>query len=291
MLFQTDKECITAPLLYESHMHTPLCKHAVGEPEEYAAVAEQRGLKGIIVTCHSPMPNGYSPSVRMSIEQFDSYVEMVERARRAWEGRVDVRLGLESDYFPGIEQWLEELHARAQFHHVLGSVHPQIKAYQARFYTGDWLDFQRTYFDHLASAAETGLYDTISHPDLVKNIRPEEWNLDRVMPDIRRALDRIARAGAAMELNTSGRNKSFPEVNPGPEILREIAARQIPIVIGADAHEPERVGDRFRESLEDLQSIGFRTVSIFLNRRRQDIPITDALASLNRESSASTPKT
>ena len=52
------------PILYETHMHTPLCKHARGEPEAYAAVAEQRGLKGIIVTCHNPTDNGWAPEVR-----------------------------------------------------------------------------------------------------------------------------------------------------------------------------------------------------------------------------------
>ena len=41
---------MTEPVLYEQHMHTPLCKHARGEPGDYAAVAEQRGLKGIVVT-------------------------------------------------------------------------------------------------------------------------------------------------------------------------------------------------------------------------------------------------
>ena len=41
-------------MLYEMHMHTPLCKHAIGEPEEYAAMAERRGLAGIAVTCHNP---------------------------------------------------------------------------------------------------------------------------------------------------------------------------------------------------------------------------------------------
>src|SRR5262245_30009329 len=88
------------PLLYESHSHTPLCKHARGEPEAYAAVAEERGLKGIIFTCHSPMPNGWSASLRMAPEEFDTYVACVERARKTWAGRVDVRLGMESDYFP-----------------------------------------------------------------------------------------------------------------------------------------------------------------------------------------------
>ncbi len=41
------------PVLYETHMHTPLCRHAKGEPEEYALMAEQRGLRGIVVTCHT----------------------------------------------------------------------------------------------------------------------------------------------------------------------------------------------------------------------------------------------
>ena len=34
-----------SPLLYESHAHTPLCKHASGTPSDYAAMAEARGLK------------------------------------------------------------------------------------------------------------------------------------------------------------------------------------------------------------------------------------------------------
>ena len=50
---------MTEPLLYESHCHTPLCKHAFGEPEEYAAMALRRGLKGIIFTCHCPLPDNF----------------------------------------------------------------------------------------------------------------------------------------------------------------------------------------------------------------------------------------
>ncbi|MCP4288071.1 MAG: histidinol-phosphatase, partial [Gammaproteobacteria bacterium] len=59
----------TKPILYETHLHTPLCKHATGRPEEYAAVAERRGLKGIIVTCHNPTNDGWSPQTRMNLEQ------------------------------------------------------------------------------------------------------------------------------------------------------------------------------------------------------------------------------
>jgi histidinol-phosphatase (PHP family) len=271
---------VPAPLLYESHSHTPLCKHAIGSPAEYAAVAEQRGLKGLIVTCHGPLPDRMGIDHRMAPEEFEEYVDLVARARAEYAGRVDVRLGLESDYFPGLEAWTERLHARVPLHHVLGSVHMQVSFYKARYYTGDAFAYQQTYFEHLAASAETGLFDTISHPDLVKNEAPHEWRFARIQPHIERTLDRIARTGVAMELNTSGLHKVLPEMNPGPRMLELIRARGIPIVLGADAHRPARVADRYEQALTMLDELGFTTVSYFLDRRRHEVGIPEALASL-----------
>ena len=269
-----------APLLYESHCHTPLCKHAVGEPVEYAAEAEARGLKGIIFTCHCPLPDGISHAVRMSPEQYDAYIEMVAAAREKFAGRLDVRLGLESDFYPGVEPWLEKLHARVPLHHVLGSIHPQVPDYRNRYFTGDWFAYQQTYFEHLAQSAETGLFDTLAHPDLIKNEAPAHWDFARIQPHIERALDRIAVTGVAMELNTSGSHKAIPEINPGPRVLAMIRARNIPVVLGADAHRPGRVGDGYTTALHTLRGIGFTEISFFLDRRRRAVPISDALASL-----------
>jgi histidinol-phosphatase (PHP family) len=270
----------SAPILYESHCHTPLCKHAVGEPEEYCEHALRRGLRGIIFTCHAPLPHGWSADVRMTDAQFPEYVAMVERAREAYAGRLDVRLGLESDYAPGLEPWLEALHRRVPLHHVLGSVHYQVGFYRERYFTGDVFAYQQTYYEHLAQAAESGLFDTLSHPDLVKNESPADWHFPRIRPYVERALDRIAAAGVAMELNTSGRLKSLAEMNPGPAQLALMAERGIPVVMGADAHRPDRVGDGYATALRMLQEAGYREVNIFLDRRRHPIPITRALASL-----------
>ncbi len=270
----------TEPILYETHMHTPLCKHATGEPEAYAAVAERRGLKGIIVTCHNPTNNGWSPNVRMRFEQFDDYVAMVERARQAWTGRIDVRLGLESDYVPGMEPWLEKLHGMADLNYVLGSVHAPLPDYKARFFKGDIVAFQRTYFEHLALAAETGLFDALAHPDLVKLVESKQWKLARLMDTICACLDRIATTGTAMELNTSGLYKSVPEMNPARPILAEMHQRNIPVVLGADAHKPERVADDFEDALEMLQAVGYSHVNVFLNREPHQIEIEAARCSL-----------
>jgi histidinol-phosphatase (PHP family) len=271
---------MSEPILYEQHMHTPLCRHAIGEPEEYAAVAEKRGLKGIVVTCHNPLPNGLSQGVRMYPEQFDEYVAIVERARQAWAGRVDVRLGLECDYWPGLEPFLEKQLQSTEFHHVLGSVHPQIPEYQAQFWHGDFHAFQIGYFNHLADAAETKLFDTLSHPDLVKNVFPAQWGLKKLLPEILPALDRIAAAGTAMELNTSGLLKAIPEMNPAPAILQAMAERGIPVVIGADAHTPTRAAANFEEALDLLEAAGYQNVNFFVHRRRHSVTIEQARSSL-----------
>ena len=267
--------------LYETHCHTPLCKHAVGEPEEYVEVAYRRRLRGITFTCHNPMPEGFSPHVRMAVGELEQYIAMVRRAQEAWSGTMDVRLGIECDYLAGFESWLEEQLGATDYSYVLGSVHPQTREFRDRHWTGDPLEYQRRYFGELANAAETGFFDTISHPDLVKNEVESTWSPDAILDDIRRALDRIAATGVAMELNTSGANKVVPEMNPFPRMLGEMNSRSIPVVIGADAHEPSRVADRFEDALDLLEEVGYRRVSYVLDRRRHDVSIEEARRSLS----------
>ncbi|PTY01881.1 histidinol-phosphatase [Verrucomicrobia bacterium LW23] len=275
-----------APVLYETHSHTPLCKHSVGMPDEFAEVAVARGLRGYTITCHCPMEDGYHASCRMAQEQFDEYLRLVRKATATWAGRLDVLLGMESDYVPGCEAYIRRLHQRADFHYILGSVHPQVREYKQLYYKGDPFAYQRLYFTHLAEAAETGLYDCLAHPDLVKNEFPSAWNVERALPFICEALDRIAATGIAMEINTSGVNKAISQMNPGPEILREIAQRGIPMVIGADAHKPGRVADRFEEALGHLKDAGFTHIHLFRERKKQAIAIDIALASLRPAAAA-----
>jgi len=254
-----------------------LCKHASGEPEEYAERALNRGLAGIIFTCHSPMPRGFWPSVRMAESEFDDYVALVERCRQRYDGRLEVRLGMESDYFPGFESWVESLHGRAAFHYCLGSVHWQGPEYHDRFETWNPEDFRRSYWQHLAASAETGLFDCLAHPDLIKNYRSATWKFSEWENDIAAALDRIAKTGVCMELNTSGLNKHYPEMNPGPAMLRMMHERGIPVVVGSDSHRPVRVADEFVRALNALQAAGYTEVNVFQHRKRSALPIATVL--------------
>ncbi|MCY3864555.1 MAG: histidinol-phosphatase HisJ family protein [Chloroflexi bacterium] len=264
------------PNLYDSHMHSPLCKHARGPLSAYAERAEQKGLRGITFTCHSPMPDGWDAGLRMTLAQLPQYVDMVERTRAEFAGRVDVRLGLESDYFPGMEGWIEDIHSRADFSYLLGSVHALTKEFKARFLDRSTrLEYEKSYFENLARAAETGLYDCLSHPDIVKIAHPQQYDVADHLDTIRRVLDRIAATGIAMELNTSGLNKSYPEMNPGMVMLSEMALREIPVVLGSDSHDAHRVGAAFDKALDNLRDAGYDRVSYFLNRKRHELAISE----------------
>ncbi len=270
---------MNAPVLYESHCHTPLCRHSVGEPEAYAQAALERNLAGINITCHGPTPLEFGHCMRRG--QWSEYLQICERAREEFAGKIEVKTGIECDFLPSLVAYWRDFLPKYELSHVLGSVHPQTALYREQFWRGDAFEYQKTYFKHLADAAETGLFDTLSHPDLVKNSTPDDWNLERIMPHIQRQLDRIAKAGTAMELNTSGRLKNVAEMNPAPAILREIAARGIPIVIGSDAHVPERVGDYWPQAFDLLQECGFETISFFVDRQRREVEVEVARASFN----------
>jgi histidinol-phosphatase (PHP family) len=237
-----DSCAMPSAIMFDSHMHTPLCNHAVGEPEAYAEHALKMGLKGIIFTCHSPMRGDWWVRVRMRVDQFQQYVAMVLRCKEAFKGQLEVRLGIESDWFPGFEDWIAELHQMAAFDYCLGSVHWHGPAYLEKFESTTTREkFRQTYFDHLAVAAESGLFDCLAHPDLIKNYRCESWDFREMQPSIESSLDRIAKTGTHMELNTSGLNKVFPEMNPSQDMLQLMQERGIPVVIGSDSHSLWRI--------------------------------------------------
>src|SRR3989442_2553282 len=92
------------------HTHTPLCRHASGQPTELAAQALRLGLTEMGFSDHSPMPRDDFDDWRMKATELKQYVASVEQARRDHPG-LEIRLALEVDYLPGYEDWIRELAA------------------------------------------------------------------------------------------------------------------------------------------------------------------------------------
>src|SRR5204862_2470949 len=67
-------------MIIDYHMHTALCRHAVGEPLEYARAGAAAGLEEICMTCHCPMPEWFDQWPRMRAVELPQYVAMVLEA-------------------------------------------------------------------------------------------------------------------------------------------------------------------------------------------------------------------
>ena len=156
------------------HMHTPLCRHAAGEPRELAAAAVKLGLTEIGFSDHNPMPRDDFDDWRMRAAELEDYVGRVEAARREHPG-LAIKLGLEVDYLPGYEDWIRELAARQPWDYLIGSVHyvSESWAIDNPAMISEWksrepLEVWTAYFERLTQAAESGLFDIIGHADLCK---------------------------------------------------------------------------------------------------------------------------
>ena len=61
-----------------------------------------------------------------------------------WRGRLEIRMGMESDFAPFLIPYLTELHAARPFSYILGSVHPQAGYFREQYDTGDMSAYRRT---------------------------------------------------------------------------------------------------------------------------------------------------
>ena len=265
---------MNAHLPADYHTHTRLCRHAGGDPIDYARAAAARGIPEIACTDHIPFPNDPHPSIRMTREEFDVYLGLVRDAQQA--GGCVVLLGIEADYQRDlVHGHVQSVLDSADFDLVLGSIH-----------TGPFWDLApgdptatpefikqmyRTYFLRMAELARTGLYDVCSHFDVVKRcgLRAPDALLAAIVPP---ALDAVAEAGMAIEINTSGLDHGAAEAYPSLQILAWMKERDIPITFGSDSHDPAQSGRHFEQAVELAKAAGYTHRAAFRRRKKNRVP-------------------
>jgi len=264
--------------LVDYHVHTRLCGHAVGEPEDYVREAIARGLGEIGFSDHMPLLHNRDPRLSMAPEELPRYVEMVRDLEASVTG-IRVRLGIEMDYDPGRMDETWDLASRHDFDYVYGSVHylegwgfsdsRNIETYRDK--SPD--DLYRRYFEVFCEAAEKGRFDVMAHPDIIKKHGiTTRLPLGRMYAD---AADALASAGVAIEINTSGLRRPTVEIYPALPFLMACAGRGVPVTLGSDAHAPREVGMDFDLALRLLGRAGIREIAVFEGRRRSQKSVAD----------------
>lgn len=263
------------PLPADYHMHTPLCRHATGEPVDYARRAVELGLTEIGFSDHSPMPRDDFDDWRMFDRQLDDYVAKVRLAQEKFP-QLTIRLGLEVDYLPGHEKWIRQLAARQPWDYFIGSVHYLTDTWDidnpaklSEWKKHDPFDVWTRYFFRLTQAAQSRLFQIIGHADLPKKfgLRPAQ----SCRPLYKNFLNAAAKAGCAIELNTAGLRKDCREIYPCAELLDLAWRKSVPITFGSDAHAPAEVGMNFAEAVALARSVGYTETCRFTRRQHEFI--------------------
>ena len=243
------------------HMHTPLCRHARGEPVDYTARALELGLPEIGFSDHSPVEHDDQDDWRMLAGELGEYVDKVQHARYTHPA-LPVKLGLEVDFIPGHEPWIEEMARRHDWDYFIGSVHyisgkwdfdnpKRLAEWAERDVDEVWAD----YFDRLTKAAVSGLFQIIGHPDLPKKFghRPTR----DCTPLYLNFLAACESTDTCIELNTAGLRKDCAEIYPSIELLKLAKSGNVQITFGSDAHATHEVGMNLEDAVTLAREAGY----------------------------------
>jgi histidinol-phosphatase (PHP family) len=247
--------------------------------ERYREVADERGIAELGVAEHvyrfrDALDVWQHPFWReYAHDDLDAYCAFVRE-------ETDLKLGIEADFVAGREDRMASLLDGRDWDYVVGSVHfLRDRSLDTKEYSiwgaGESAErIWRRYFETVAEAARSGLYDVMAHPDLVK-----VWGSRAPLPDgdLRRyyepAVEAFAEAGVAVELSTAGWRKPAGEQYPALPLLEMVVDAGCPVALSSDAHVPDELGYEYERAAELLEQAGVTELAVFDRRARRLEPL------------------
>lgn len=221
------------------HTHTWRCFHAAGTEREYVERAIEGGLKILGFSDHTPYPypEGYVSRIRMRMDQLEDYVTTVLKLKEEYRDDIEIRLGLEAEYYPAyfgalqeaVKDYPVEYFLLAQ--HFLGNEIGEI--YSGAVTTDEQV--LKRYCRQVIEAMETGFFTYVAHPDLL-HFTGEEAVYEEQMRMLCRSAGKL---DMPLEINFLGiqERRHYPD-----ERFWRIAGEEgCSVVFGADAHSPAAV--------------------------------------------------
>jgi histidinol-phosphatase (PHP family) len=266
----------------DSHLHTSLSPDSDVPIDKYAAQAVERRIGEIAITDHVDF-DPRSPAYAYA--SFGARERQVREAAERWAERgVQIRFGTEITYDGAFEDDIRDHLRDHLYDFVIGSVHVGPDSpYHAKVVEG-WVqgrsmnEIVRPYFDEVAAAARSGLFDTIGHLDFIKRyVHPHRSAADFAAPELYETLLRaLVEAGVGLEINTSGLRQSPGETYPAAPIValfRDLGGREL--TSGSDAHQADSFAFGLDDGYRVARGAGFRELMFRRGGSRLAIPMPD----------------
>lgn len=218
------------------HTHTVRCKHASGSEREYIESAIRNGFKTLGFSDHTPQPyeSGFVSPIRMDMSELDGYVDTLKALREEYADRIDIKIGLEAEYYPErFDKLMKEVRKRDIDYLILGQHHVPDEEYGC--YCGNPTpdeDLLEDYVELVIEALETGEFMYLAHPDLIHFTGSDDVFISHMTRLCKYAKDKEI----PLELNVLGfiTGRWYPTES----FFRTASKTGCRIIYGCDAHAP-----------------------------------------------------
>ena len=268
------------------HTHTYLCGHAVGDVKDYVNEAIKLGFKEIGISDHAHTPESFMSKEdydrnglrqMMSDDDFENiYKPAVLKEKE--NKNIKVFLGLETEYLPEHHDFFVNLRKKVDYL-VLGMHFFNHNGKNYSTYDDIESEALKIYTDIAITAMSTGLYSIFAHPDLFMYSYGSDKGF-RVFDEIcaectKKIIDAAIKYDVYLEVNANGIQntfRDFPEYTnylyPREEFWEIVKDSKAKIVIGADAHSPEALGNNIvKKAIEFAEKLNLN-VSEFVNLKQ-----------------------
>lgn len=258
------------PVRGNYHTHSCYCD-GKATPRQMVDFAVAHGFTHLGFSGHSPLP--YQNSFSIPGDKYIEYCDTVRTLRQEYADRIEIMLGLEIDYVPGLCEDFRPLVEQGGLQYTIGSIHlippeehvpylrkhpeeaaqylwmidgPRYETYDEglqRLFGGDIHRAVRTFFNQNNRMIESQKPTIVGHFDkIVMHNRDRYFHYDE--PWFRNlvyeTVQLIHETGCICEVNTRGIYKGrHYDYYPAKETLKHMNTLGIPVIVSTDAHAPE----------------------------------------------------
>ncbi len=267
-------------LLTNLHTHSLYCDGS-NSLEEMVLSAIDNNFDSLGLSSHGPVNEETDWNIKQY--KFEEYIEEVNRLKEKYKDNIQVYLGMELDYIPGMGFTELCLSLIDRLDYYIGSVHylgtfkngimwtvdyniEELTRGLEESFGGNIRKAVETYYETISEMAESYQPPIIGHLDLFnKNNKDcilfderEDWYIKAV----KKCLDIIKSTSSIIEINTGGiaRNNNR-EQYPSKLLLKMIRDRNIPIMINSDAHTRDALAFKFDDMNKLVREMGFKYLS------------------------------
>ena len=270
------------------HTHTIFCDGA-DDIETCCRKAYEKGLSSIGFSSHAPVEKktGFRTNWNLSEEKLPQYIEAVLAAKKRWDGKLPVYLGLEVDFIPGLIGPADKDYREMGLDFIIGGSHyvvpqkgepftvdddPEMLSHNIKeYFAGDPAGMLEAFFKSAEAMIRAGGFDLLAHPDIVKKNNSDGRFFsedDRYYRE--RATSMVAlmaERGIPAEVNTGGMNRGkTKDCYPSLFFLKLFREHGVPMVINADAHNADDLDGYYEEAKKAMLEAGFTETLLFCGR-------------------------